>query len=152
MEGPADRRIVMTGAVATAEADINATPVRVWQALTDPEQIRRYMFGSQVETDWQPGHPIVWRGEYQGRRFEDRGRVLEVHPLRRLKVTHFSPLSGKPDLPANYHTVTYDLELRDGHTHVSLSQDNNADEAEVEHSTANWQQMLDGLKAMVENS
>ena len=132
----------MAGAVATAEVDINATPVRVWQALTDPELIRRYMFGTQVETDWQPGHPIMWRGKYDGRRYEDRGTVLEVHPMRRLKVSHFSPLSGKPDLPANYHTVTYDLELHDGRTHVVLTQDNNASDDEVRHSTANWESML----------
>jgi uncharacterized protein YndB with AHSA1/START domain len=142
----------MSGAVATAKVDINATPARVWEALTDPKQIRRYMFGSQVETDWHPGHPIVWKGEYDGRRYEDRGEVLEVHPLRRLKVTHFSPLSGKPDLPANYHTVTYDLELRGDRTHVVLTQDNNESEDEVKHSTANWESMLKGLKAFVEES
>ena len=142
----------MTGAVATAETDIDATPARVWQALVDPEQIKQYMFGSQVETDWQPGHSIVWKGEYEGRRYEDRGQVLEVQPDRRLKVTHFSPLSGQPDVPANYHTLTYDLEPRAGGTHVSLSQDNNANDDEVQHSTANWEAMLAGLKAFVENN
>jgi uncharacterized protein YndB with AHSA1/START domain len=55
----------MRGAVATAEVDINATPVRVWDALVDPKQIRRYMFGSQVETDWHPGH-LPGRGTVVG--------------------------------------------------------------------------------------
>ena len=45
----------MAGIVATAETDIIASPARVWSALTDPAQIKRYMFGSEVETDWKPG-------------------------------------------------------------------------------------------------
>jgi uncharacterized protein YndB with AHSA1/START domain len=142
----------MTGAVATAETDINATPARVWDALVDPDQIKEYMFGSEVQTDWQPGSPIVWKGEYEGRQYEDRGQILEVQPMRRLKVTHFSPLSGQPDVPANYHTLTYDLEPRGDGTHLSLSQDNNANADEVKHSTANWEAMLAGLKSFVEGA
>jgi len=141
---------MMTGYVATAEADIGAAPEQVWAALTEPEQIKKYMFGSEVVTDWQPGGSIVWRGEYEGKRYEDKGQVLEVEPGRRLTVTHFSPLSGQEDVPENYHTVRYELEARDGGTHVVLNQDNNGSEEEAEHSQQNWQLMLDGLKKTVE--
>jgi uncharacterized protein YndB with AHSA1/START domain len=141
---------MMTGYVATAEADIGAAPEQVWAALTEPEQIKKYMFGSEVVTDWQPGGSIVWRGEYEGKRYEDKGQVLEVEPGRRLTVTHFSPLSGQEDVPENYHTVRYELEARDGGTHVVLEQDNNGSEEEAEHSQQNWQLMLDGLKKTVE--
>ena len=51
----------MTGITATAETEITASPARVWSALTDPAQIKLYMFGSEVETDWEPGGTIVWR-------------------------------------------------------------------------------------------
>ena len=89
----------MAGIVATAETDVIASPARVWSALTDPAQIKRYMFGSEVETDWKPGSTIVWKGEYQGRAYQDKGQVVEVEPGRRLVVTHFSPLSGQDDVP-----------------------------------------------------
>ena len=102
----------MAGIVATAETDIIASPARVWSALTDPAQIKRYMFGSEVETDWKPGGTIVWKGEYQGRAYQDKGQVVEVEPERRLVVTHFSPLSGQDDVPENYHTLAYVLEPR----------------------------------------
>ena len=69
----------MTGIVATAETEITASPARVWSALTDPAQIKRYMFGSEVETDWEPGGTIIWKGEFQGRAYQDKGRVVEVH-------------------------------------------------------------------------
>jgi uncharacterized protein YndB with AHSA1/START domain len=141
----------MTGHVATAEAVIAAPAERVWKALTDPDEIEKYMFGSRVSTDWQPGSPITWKGEYEGKPYEDKGEVLEVVPGQRLQVTHFSPLSGADDAPENYHTLTYELEDHDGHTHVSLSQDNNSSAEAAEHSRANWEQMLSGLKTVVES-
>ena len=99
----------MTGRVATAEAEIHAPRSKVWRALTDPDQIQKYMFGSRVETDWKPGSRISWKGEYGGKKYEDKGEILEVVQVRRLKVTHFSPLSGKEDAPENYHTLVYEL-------------------------------------------
>ena len=141
----------MSDHVATAETEIDAPPDKVWEALTDPDQIKKYMFGSQVETDWKPGSPIVWKGEYEGKKYEDKGEILEVEPERRLKVTHFSPLSGQEDAPENYHTLVYELEEHDGETRVSLSQDNNASEEAAEHSRANWEKMLAGLKQVVEH-
>lgn len=140
----------MADQVATAEIDISASPAQVWAALTDPEQIRKFMFDAQVRTDWQPGSPIVWQGVYEGKEYEDKGEILAIEPERLLKVSHFSPLSGQPDLPENYHTLTYELDDRDGSTHVSLSQDNNASEAEAEHSKGMWTMLLDGLKKTVE--
>ena len=138
--------------IATAETEIDAPPAEVWAALTDPEQIKQYMFGSQVETDWKPGSPIVWKGEYEGKKYEDKGEIVEIEPERRLKVTHYSPLSGQEDRPENYHSLVYELEESRGRTHVSLSQDNNPDEEAAEHSRANWEKMLAGLKQVVEGS
>jgi uncharacterized protein YndB with AHSA1/START domain len=141
----------MAGHVATAETEIDASPSRVWTALTEPDQIKKYTFGSEVETDWQPGSPIVWKGEYEGKQYEDKGEIVEIEPERRLKVTHFSPLSGQEDAPENYHTLLYELEEHDGKTRVSLSQDSNPSEEAAEHSRANWEQMLAGLKQVVES-
>ena len=138
--------------VATAETEIDAPRDKVWAALTDPEQIKEYMFGSQVETDWKRGSPIVWKGEYEGKSYEDKGEIVEIEPERRLKVTHFSPLSGQEDRPENYHALLYELEERGEKTHVSLSQDNNASEEAAEHSRANWEKMLAGLKQVVEGT
>jgi hypothetical protein len=61
-------------------------------------------------------------------------------------------LSGKEDRPENYHRVLYELEEHDGKTRVSLSQDNNPSEEAAEHSRANWEKMLAGLKQVVEGS
>src|SRR5690348_4964455 len=129
----------MTGHIATAEVDISASPGQVWSALTDPEQIAKYMFGSLVETDWTPGGPITWTGEFEGRSYQDKGEVLEVGPRRRLRVTHFSPLTGQEDVPENYHEVDYELTEEGDHVRLTLRQDNNGSEEEAAHSAKNWQ-------------
>ena len=142
----------MSDHVATVETEIEAPPSKVWTALTDPDQIEKYMFGSHVVTDWKPGSSIVWEGEYEGKRYEDKGEIVEIKPARRLKVTHFSPLSGQEDVPENYHTLTYELEAAGPMTRVALSQDNNPTAEAAEHSKANWEKMLSGLKEVVEKS
>ena len=141
----------MTGLVAAAEIDIAAPAPAVWQALTDPERIKQYFMGATVETDWQPGSPITWSGEYKGKPYQDKGTIIEVQPERLLVLTHFSPMTGQPDLPENYHTITYTLAEQDGKTNLSLGQDNNGSDDEVEHSRTTWQTMLEAIKRAVES-
>jgi uncharacterized protein YndB with AHSA1/START domain len=140
----------MVGHVATAAIDIDASADQVWAALTDPGLIKRYMFGSEVETDWRENSPIFWRGEYEGRPYEDKGEILAVEPPQRLQMSHFSPLSGQPDSPENYHTLLYELSEQGGKTHVVLTQDNNASPEEAERATATWTMLLTSLREVVE--
>jgi uncharacterized protein YndB with AHSA1/START domain len=141
----------MTGKyVATSTITIEAPPSRVWSVLTDPGAIKEFMFGSDVVTDWTVGSPIVWRGIWEGKEYEDRGSVLEFDPGRRLTVTHFSPLSGQEDVPENYHTLTWTLEDRSGATGLALSQDNNPSPEAAEHSKGMWDSLVQGVKAIAE--
>ena len=136
--------------IAEVSTDIEASPKEVWKALLDPEAVRQYMFGARVDSDWREGSPIVWRGEWKGKAFEDKGVVLSVEPEQKLEYSHFSPLSGMPDQPENYHTVTIELAVRGKGTHVTLAQDKNRTEEARDHSQKNWRTMLEGLKKLVE--
>jgi len=136
--------------IAKSQIDIDAPADRVWDALVNPEMIRQYMFGTNAVSDWKEGAPIVWKGEWEGKPYEDKGVILHLKPLHLLQYSHFSPLSGQPDVPENYHTLTVELSPTDAGTSVMLSQDNNASEEEREHSEQMWGMMLISLKRFLE--
>jgi uncharacterized protein YndB with AHSA1/START domain len=136
--------------IAKASTTINAPVAKVWDALVNPKLIKQYMFGTNVVSDWKEGSPIVWKGEWEGKAYEDKGKILEMQPERLLRYSHFSPLSGLPEKPENYHTVSIELSGKGAQTVVSLSQDNNPTEKAREDSEKNWGTMLAGLKKLLE--
>ena len=136
--------------VAKASVTVDAPKARVWDALVNPETIKEYMFGTTVVSDWREGRPIVWKGEWQGKAYEDKGVILRMEALRMLQYSHFSPLSGLADAPENYHRVTIELSDEGTNTRISLAQDNNATEDAREHSERNWGTMLASLKRLLE--
>lgn len=139
------------GFEAITTVTIHATRREVWNALTKPEKVKQYMHGTEMSTDWKEGSAIVWKGEWKGRSYEDKGTVLAVEPQRLLKYTHWSPMGGSDDKPENYHTVTYELAGEGGKTTLTLTQDNNASQEEADKMAAeNWGPVLKGLKETVE--
>jgi uncharacterized protein YndB with AHSA1/START domain len=135
---------------AKATTTINAPVSKVWQALVNPEIIKQYLFNTEVISDWEVGSPIIYKGEWEGKPFEDKGEILEIEPETLLRSTHWSPLSGVPDTPENYHTVTYALSEKGDSTEVTITQDNNASADEKAHSEKNWQTVLKGMKDLLE--
>jgi uncharacterized protein YndB with AHSA1/START domain len=136
--------------VAISTIAIQAPPSRVWSVITDPESVGELFFGSEVITDWTVGGPIIWRGEWEGKPFEDKGEVIAFEPGRRLETTHFSPLTGQPDVPENYHTLTWTLEPAGTQTVLTLMQDNNDSPAAAEHSKDMWDMLVATVKDIAE--
>ncbi|HET6596834.1 MAG TPA: SRPBCC domain-containing protein [Anaerolineales bacterium] len=136
--------------VAEATTTIHAPVSKVWQALVNPELIKQYLFNTEVISDWKVGSPIIYKGEWEGKAFEDKGKILEIEPEKILRSTHWSPLSGAPDSPENYHTVIYSLSDRGDSTEVTIKQDNNASEDEKAHAEKNWKSVLEGMKNLLE--
>jgi uncharacterized protein YndB with AHSA1/START domain len=136
--------------IATATTTIDASPETVWAALTTPDLIEQYYFGAEVITDWEEGNPIVFKGEWEDESYEDKGTILEFKPDERLVYTHWSPLSGDPDVPENYHTITCELSQQPDGTDLTLTQDNNDTKDARDHSQQNWQMMLENLKKLLE--
>ena len=136
--------------LAQATITINAPPAKVWEALTQPALIKQYLFGTDVITDWRVGSPITYKGQWQGKSYEDKGKILQIEPGKLLVSTFWSSLSGVPDVPENYKTVRYELAPVGNGTKLTIIQDNNATEDEANHSEQNWSMVLEGLKKLLE--
>lgn len=136
--------------VASVSIQINASIYRVWDALTNPDLISKYMFGTVVISDWNEGSTILWRGTWEGKSYEDKGVILKKVPFKTLKISHFSLLSGLPDKAENYHILIYNLSSFGTQTTLHFSQDNNSDEKSRNHSQKNWEMMFAKLKNILE--
>lgn len=129
-----------------ATKTIDTTPARIWQALTDPAEVKQWMFGTNVKSTWKKGDTITYSGMWDGKPYEDHGTILEVVPEQKLKTSYFSPLSGKKDIPENYNVITYELKSANEGTAVTITQENNQSQKEADYMKDNWQQTLDALE------
>ena len=135
---------------AIASISIDTYPLKVWEALTTPSTIKKYFFGTDVISEWKVGSPIVFKGEWQGKKYEDKGTIVSIIPNKLFKYTYWSPLSGIEDKPENYLLITYDLHPTESGTTLIITQDNVPDEKMKAHSEQNWMKVLTDLKGLIE--
>jgi len=129
---------------------INAPAAKVWKALTDASIVKQYFFGTNVKSDWKKGSPIIWEGEWDGKKYQDTGEILDIDPGRYIKYNYWSSMSGTENKPENYANITYTLDEQDGKTELKLTQDNIKSKESLEHSEQNWMMVFGKMKEMVE--
>ena len=137
--------------IAETSISVDASPAQVWKALTTPRLIKKYLFGTDVSSDWKEGSTITYTGEYEGKKYHDKGIIKKIETEKVLQSTYWSSMSGKADKPENYNLVTYKMIKKDNKTVITVSQDNISTEKEKEHSTENWKMVLNKLKEVVES-
>lgn len=140
----------MTELTTTTTTTIEAPVQEVWNAITDPDVIERWFFGVKTETDWKPGSPIVHRGEWQGKPYEDKGEIVRIEAPTLLVHTHWSDVSGRPDTPENYEEVTWSLAERNGSTDLTVSERNLPSDEAKAMSEQSWGMVLENLKSLLE--
>jgi uncharacterized protein YndB with AHSA1/START domain len=124
---------------------------KVWEALTTPELIKQYFFGTEAISDWKEGSAIIYQGEWEGKPYQDKGKILKLVPGKLLTVSYWSSLSGKADTPENYSEYSYELKGAGNKTQLTLSQEDNFVSAQARNKAwEHWDVVMDGLKKLVE--
>jgi uncharacterized protein YndB with AHSA1/START domain len=136
--------------VLKMSVSINAPKSKVWDALTNPVQIKKYLFGTDTFSEWKQGRPIAFRGVWEGRPYEDKGTILAIEKEKILKYNYWSNFSGEEDKPSNYNNITFGLTEAKGRTLLSLTQDNIKTKEAQLHSENNWGLVLNKMKALLE--
>lgn len=113
---------------------ILAPAKKVWMALTDPSLVKQWQYGSDLLTTWEVGTSIVFRNEWNGRVFEQKGTVLEFTPESRLKYSLFFPQPDVEDTPENYFFMTYELTESGSATSLLIRQEDPRPSANEESS------------------
>ena len=126
------------------EVYIAATPEQVWRALTESEFTKQYYYGNTVESDWQPGSPLVYRNPDGSASIDCE--VVEADPPRRLVHTFLFP--GMDESPSR---CTWTIEPRGSASLLVLTHDEFDGETETYRSVGHgWALILSGLKTLLE--
>jgi len=139
---------------------INAAVSKVWDALVNPEQTQKYMFGCKALSDWNVGSSLLWEGTYEGKNMVFvKGKIVAIEPLKKLAYTVIDPNNPAiADVPENYLTVTYLLEEQNEKTVLTVTQGDYSTVAEGEkrykesyNNGEGWNPILLQIKNMLEN-
>jgi uncharacterized protein YndB with AHSA1/START domain len=136
--------------IAKASVTIAAPASRVWDALTNPDLIKQYFFGTQAVSDWKEGSTLEFKGVWEGKPYLDKGVILKSQPEKLFQYTYYSSFSNLPDAPENYANISYELEEENGETALTIKQENIANEEARKHSEQNWSHVLKSLKDLLE--
>jgi uncharacterized protein YndB with AHSA1/START domain len=147
------------GLFVKSRITINAPGSKVWNALINPEQTKKYMFGCETVSDWKVGSPLLWRGEYEGKQMVFvKGVIVEIKPESFLTYSTFDPNSTMEDVPENYLNVTYELSPENGQTILNVTQgdyskvaDSEKRYAEAYNGGEGWNPILVEIKKLVES-
>jgi len=136
---------------------INAPSSKVWDALVNPEQTKKYMHGCAIITDWKVSSPMLWNAVWEGKEMTFvKGHIVAIEPEKHLAYTTIDAMGSTEDIPSNYATVTYDLQPNNGQTILFVTQGDFALIAAGEKkyhdamSQGGWQLLLEEIKKLAE--
>jgi uncharacterized protein YndB with AHSA1/START domain len=128
---------------------IKTTPDELWHALTDPDVMARWRFGTHAESDWRVASP--WKMVTQAGEILDTGEVVESDPPTRLTLTWRS--EWKPELTAEgYSRCTFAIEaVNSTATQLIVTQSIDRSPSQlIEGVSMGWPRTLSNLKSFLE--
>ena len=134
----------------TTSIDLNCPAWKTWQALTDKEMIRQYLWGTETNTDWKQDSPITFSGTWDGTAYEDKGFILKIEKEKLLKYSYWSSFSGTEFHPDNFSIVTFEIAGNGKQTTLSITQEGFIDMTSRDHSIENWNMVLVNIKKLLE--
>jgi len=114
----------MNETTITKKVQFSQDPATVWDLLTNPEKTKLYMFGSEIQSNWEDGSELNWtsRTEEGTSNLIIKGSILKIKKYEILTYTMLVPSSGMDDIPDNYIKTAYKLETTDEGTELTITQ------------------------------
>jgi len=145
----------MNGLNVKKTITLDAQTTKVWEALTKPEMIKKYMSNTEVISDWKVGSPILWVETSEGEeRIMVKGSIEKIEVGRLIEFAAIDMNTKYTDIPSNYVKATYELTPKLGKTQLSVTQ---GDYLRVEEgrkrfveADGGWNRTLNALKTFIE--
>ena len=136
----------MTAPENVYQVEIATTPERLWQAIVDPEQTRKYYYGALSKSDWTVGSR--WTSEGEDGEVYLEGEILEIDPPRRL--VHTLHVLQDPAAAAEAPSrVEYEITQIGDRCRLTLIHCGRGP-ATLEYTSGGWETILGGLKELLE--
>jgi len=132
---------------------INAIPSTVWEFLTNPQLMKKWMFDTEMDiiTDWKVGNPITIRvDDWYKTHLENNGIILTFEPNRSLTYSHLSSLSKLPNNIENYSIIDFSLTTKKDQTALTITLSNFPTETIYKHLAFYWSVTIELLKSEIE--
>lgn len=144
--------------IVKSSININAPACEVWDALVNPKQTKKYMYGCETVSDWKVGSELLWEGEEEGQKMVYvKGKIVEIKPNKFLAYTAVDTASNIDDHSDEHIVVTYELIEKDGQTILNVTQGDysKVNEGERRYKEAynngeGWNTILVEIKKLVE--
>ncbi|MDZ4728263.1 MAG: SRPBCC family protein [Leptospira sp.] len=136
--------------ILTMEKDIVSTIEKVWEILTEPKYIKEYLYGTEAISDWKEGSSLIFKGEWEGKAYLEKGTILEFQKPEKFSYSYFTLFYELPDLPENYAKIENKLTEKNGIVTLQLTQTGFVSEEKLNHSIQNWNQCLEIIKNIAE--
>jgi len=144
--------MIMKELVVYKSIFIKADNLRVWEAITNPDLTKLYMYNSEVISGWKEGNSIIWR-DADNKKVHVKGIIFKIEPGRYLATKDLSIDSDVEDIESNYSRVVYKLINKNGGTNLTVTEDNfNNDVKRYNDSNKFWNAVLMGLKELLEEN
>lgn len=129
---------------------ISADSAKVWDAITNSELTKKYMYNSVIESNWRKGSSIIWKDADSGK-IHVKGKILQIEPEKILVTSDLSIDANLPDITSNYTTVKYELNSKNDKTILSVTEENfNGNIKRFKDAEQFWEKVLTGLKNLFE--
>jgi len=128
------------------QIEIATTPERLWKAITDPQETRKYWHGALSISDWKVGSR--WTSESEEGEVYLEGEILEIDPPRRLvhsfRIVHKPTAAAEAPSRIEFEITPIGDRCRLTVVHTARGP------ATKEYTSGGWETIFGGLKELLE--
>ncbi len=147
-------KIMVNDLVVARSVVLNASPARVWEALTHPGMTSQYMYNCEVTSDWKRGSSLRWSGSNNGRELDESGEIIDIVPGRLLKYSGFDRLADGDISRDGNIFITHELIPYGNKTKLLTTLEHfEGDESRAETAAQQWDvEILPKLQSLLETT
>jgi uncharacterized protein YndB with AHSA1/START domain len=131
---------------------LNAPASRVWEIVSDPEQIKTWAsafgHGTHADSDWKVGSEVVWKD--MGGNVGAKGIITKMDPEKELRVDFFDDVKmADPEQLGEYSEI-YSITSNEDSTTLEVSA-GPLEEKYYNGFISMWDRAMENIKKLAEN-